>query len=217
MSSKPASPRPPTPPGGTNRGRPGPKDRTRRLLIEAVHELFRTGGPLTVTAVAELAGVSRATAYRYFPSNDVVVLQATLPTGDDPLLDGAPAGLPEPAGEGLPDRAAALVRRMGEWAFDHETELRTMMRLSLSPRRGELTALRRGHTNRDRWIASLLEGLPDDVPEASRRRLAAALTPLFGADAVIWTTDIAALSRQEALDVLEWAARTLVEAALAGK
>jgi AcrR family transcriptional regulator len=182
-----------------------------------VHELFRTGGPLTVTAVAELAGVSRATAYRYFPSNDTVVLQATLPAGDDPLLDGAPADLPEATDQGLPDRAAALVRRMGEWAFDHETELRTMMRLSLSPERRDLTGLRRGHTNRDRWIANLLEGLPGDVPEASRRRLAAALTPLFGADAVIWTTDIAALSRDEALHVLEWAARTLVEATLVHK
>ena len=56
----------------------GPRQRTMRLLREAARELLRTGGPLTVPAAAELAGVSRATAYRYFPNNDSVVLHATM-------------------------------------------------------------------------------------------------------------------------------------------
>ncbi len=40
----------------------GPRPATLRLMREAARELLRTGGPLTVPAVAELAGVSRATA-----------------------------------------------------------------------------------------------------------------------------------------------------------
>ena len=56
----------------------GPRERTMRLLREAARELLRTGGPLTVPAAAELAGVSWATAYRYFPNNDSVVLHATM-------------------------------------------------------------------------------------------------------------------------------------------
>ena len=63
----------------------GPKERTMRLLREAARELLRTGRPLTVPAAAELAGVSRATAYRYFPNNDAVVLHATMSLADDPL------------------------------------------------------------------------------------------------------------------------------------
>jgi len=54
----------------------GPKERTLRLLREAARELLRTGGPLTVPAAAELAGVSRATAYRYFPNNEATELLA---------------------------------------------------------------------------------------------------------------------------------------------
>jgi hypothetical protein len=65
----------------------GPKERTLRLLREAARQLLRTGVPLTVPAAAELAAVSRATAYGYFPNNDAVVLHATMSLADDPLAD----------------------------------------------------------------------------------------------------------------------------------
>lgn len=39
--------------------------------------------------------------------------------------------------------------------------------------------------------------------------------PLFGADAVVWTRDVADLSVSDAVDVLAWMARTLVTAVLA--
>ena len=191
---------------------PDPKERTRRLLSEAARELLRVGQPLTVQAAARLAGVSRATAYRYFPSNEAVVLHATSPFTD---VAATPTPTEDCAEEDLPARAADLVRQMGMWAFDHEAELRTLLRLSLSPERAHRTP-RRGATNRGRWIADLLDGLPGRVNAAERQRLAAALTPLFGADAVVWSTDIADLDRQQALDVLAWMAAALVQATLDG-
>lgn len=194
---------------------PSPKQRTWRLLREAARELLRTGGPLTVPAVAERAGVSRATAYRYFPGNEAVVLHATMSLADDPLSDSdwaPPAGTP-PAD--LSARAADLVRATAEWAFDHETELRTMLRLSLAPD-PDSKRPRRGptNTNRDRWIGALLQGLPADVSPAARHRLAVALIPLFGADAVVWTTDMAQLPRDEAIELLAWMAQALVAVTL---
>jgi hypothetical protein len=60
----------------------------------------------------------------------------------------------------------------------------------------------------------LLDGLPSDVPSAARDRLAAALVPLFGSDAVVWTTDMADLPREEAIDLLAWMARVLIAATL---
>lgn len=80
------------------------------------------------SAAAEPAGASRATAYRYFPRNDAVVLPATMSSADDPLGD---ADRGPPPGE-LSAQAADLVATAA-WAFDHETELRTMLRLSLAP------------------------------------------------------------------------------------
>jgi len=189
----------------------GPKERTLRLLREAARELLRTGGPLTVPSAAELAGVSRATAYRYFPNNDAVVLHAAMALAGDPLddADWAPPATASPGDLGA--RAADLVRTTAAWAFDHETELRTMLRLSLEPERENMDP-RRGMTNRGRWIDTLLEDLPRDVPPAARDRLAAALVPLFGADAVVWTTDMAHLPRDEAIELLAWMAQVLIAA-----
>ena len=196
--------------------RPSARERTRRLLNEAARELLRTGGPLTVQAAADLAGVSRATAYRYFPNNDSVLVHATMP-----LVDGSPQlplpdlGPSDESPQGLPGQASTLVRTMGEWAFDHENELRTFMRLSLGPP-GADKVNRRASTNRDTWIATLLEGLPDHVSREARDRLSIALIPLFGADAVIWSTDVAGVDRDTALDVMAWMAAALVQATLDG-
>lgn len=192
-----------------------PTERTRALLLDAARDLLRAGGPLTVQALAEQAGVSRATAYRYFPSSDAVVLQATLPLCDDPLSDPDwPYPRPEP-GADLPTRAAVLVRGLGEWAFDHEQELRTVLALSLRPDGHKHAAARGAQVNRGRWIAALLDDLPAHVGEHQRDRLAAALSPLFGADAVVWARDIAGLDRTLALDTLAWMAHTLVQATVA--
>jgi AcrR family transcriptional regulator len=169
-----------------------------------------------VQAVAERAGVSRATAYRYFPSNEAVVRHATLPLVSDARDRWQP---PEPdvaddmAAEDLPDRASALVRKMGHWAFDHEHELRTLLRLSLEPERSGLGP-RGGYTSRARWIADLLQALPAHVSLEARDRLAVALVPLFGADAVVWTSDIAQVDRETALDVMAWMAAALVQATI---
>lgn len=193
----------------------GAAARTRDLLMRTARELLQEGGPLTVQAVAERSGVSRATAYRYFPSNESVAVHATMPIGDDPLADPERAAAIADAGQDLPSRAAALVRRMGEWAFDHEQELRILLRLSLPDGSGRPGLSRRPRTSRDRWIASLLSGLPETVTPEARERLAIALIPLFGSDAIVWTRDMAGLEREAALRQLEWMARTLVAATLA--
>ena len=191
-----------------------PRERTRRLLLDAARELLRSGRPLTVQSVADQAGVSRATAYRYFSSNDSLAVQATMPLHDDPFADPAwPYSRPDPHAD-LPARAAAVVRSMGEWAFDHAQELRTLLALSLEPDSEARGLSRRGKLRRTRWIDGLLAVLPESVEQDTRRRLAAALLPLFGADAIVWTADIAGLDREAALDILAWTASTLVRAVL---
>jgi hypothetical protein len=111
--------------------------------------------------------------------------------------------------------AATIIPSTDSGVFDHETELRTMLRLSLNPER-ENERSRRGptNTNRDRWIGALLQGLPDDVAPDARDRLADALIPLFAADAVVWTTDMAQLPRDQAIELLAWMAQALITATL---
>jgi hypothetical protein len=113
----------------------------------------------------------------------------------------------------LPEQASALVRTMAARAFDHQNELRTLLRLSLAHERASRTP-RRGNTNRDTWIANLLEGPTEHVSQAARDRLAVALIPLFGADAVVWSIDIAQVDQDTAVDVMAWMAAVLVQATL---
>lgn len=159
--------------------------------------------------------MSRATAYRYFPTNDAVVLHATMSLADDPLEDSEWAVTAASSPREVAARAADLVRATAAWAFEHENELRTVLHLSLDPGT-ERAKPRRGLTNRGRWIAALLEGLPSDVPQDARDRLANALVPLFGSDAIVWTTDMADLPQEEAIELLVWMAQVLVKATLAG-
>jgi AcrR family transcriptional regulator len=51
--------------------------RTRRALIAAADALFAEGRVPTVAAVAERADVARATAYRYFPTQEALLLAST--------------------------------------------------------------------------------------------------------------------------------------------
>ena len=195
-------------------GRFRQRERTRRQLIAAARQMLADGETLTVQTVSERTGISRATLYRYFPSSDDLIVQAASPETDDPLRDPAWPYTPDDVPLNLPDRAAALVRTMGEFAFDREAEMRALLRVSLEPDSQQRGLSRQGRVNRHRWIASLLAGLPAEVSRADRDRLAAAMTALFGSDAIVWTTDMAHLTRSQALDVLAWMAKTLVQATL---
>ncbi|MDT7744447.1 MAG: hypothetical protein QOE59_3525 [Actinomycetota bacterium] len=191
----------------------------RERLAEAARAQLREDGPLTVTAVAARAGVSRATAYRHLPSNDAVLVWATRPTETDVLLPPPAVDADGPdrahgSATGLADRAEALIRATARWAFAHERELRAVLATSLTAESRRRGVSRRTFMQRDRWIADLLTDLPPETPDVTRARLTAALTPLFGSDMVLWTRDAAELGDPDAEDVLVWTARALITAAL---
>jgi AcrR family transcriptional regulator len=190
-----------------NRGRSAQKLRTRQALMDAAVELVRAGQRPTVSAVADRVGVSRATAYRYFPSQDLMLSEAAIRAAAD-AADGAPSVVTtatEPA-----EVAAAIARLAGQYAIDHEERLRTSLRLSLDPHSGYQRPGRRG-----RWVDEILASAGDGLDPAARARLSAALHLVLGVDPIIVLTDVAGLNRDQALDVLEWAAAALVRAAIA--
>jgi hypothetical protein len=80
-----------------------------------------------------------------------------------------------------------------------------MLRLSLDPETG---VQRPGH--RIRWIAEALQPLQGKVEATVLERLASALTMVLGIDPVIPLTDFAKLTPEQGIEVIEWAARTLV-------
>src|SRR5689334_15397572 len=63
---------------GDGAGRANQKRRTRRDLLEAARQLLSDGARPTVAEVADHAGVSRRTAYRYFPTAEQLLADAAL-------------------------------------------------------------------------------------------------------------------------------------------
>lgn len=157
--------------------------------------------------------MSRATAYRYFTNPDSIVLHASVSSADHPFTD--PSWRPPYAEDAdLPTRMGDMVAATAEWAFAHTNELRSVLAASLAPDSEARGTSRIGKLNRPRWINAVLEDLPEAIDPATRRHLVNALTPLFGADAVVWTTDAAGLNREQAIEQLRWTAETLVRAVL---
>jgi AcrR family transcriptional regulator len=184
-------------------GRRSQKHRTRMALVTAADEIVQSGKQPTVTDAAEAAGLSRATAYRYFPTKDLLLAEVAF------FAAGGPAFTDEPVDQPVPERVARLVRRVVSWVYDHEQPLRTLLRLSLDPATG---VHRPSHRNV--WIETALSPVRDQLDHETYGRLSKSLSLLMDIDPVVVMTDIADASRAEALDALEWSARTLVTAAL---
>jgi AcrR family transcriptional regulator len=110
-------------------GRVRQKERTRQAIADAARELVESGGEVTMPAVAAHAGVSEATAYRYFP--DLVTLlrdavQDTWPAVED-LLGAELAGV-----EDVPERVARATRAFCVRTLRQERAVRVLVAASLT-------------------------------------------------------------------------------------
>ncbi len=187
-------------------GRERQKNRTRRELIAAAAELVRSGATPSVADVAAAAEVSRATAYRYFPTQELLLAEVALFAAGGPLFEPG-----DTDGLSTAEAVGRLARRVGEWAYDNEQALRVFLRLSLDP----ATGVRRP-AHRVGWIADVLAPVRGQLDRQAYARLSAGLTLLLGIDPIVALTDIARVSRARGLDTLEWSARVMFEAALRG-
>jgi hypothetical protein len=109
----------------------------------------------------------------------------------------------------------AVVTAFLRLIVDTEAQQRTMLRLSLDPdpgHRGELP-LRKGRAIG--WIGEALAPLRGVMSERDLKRLIFAIRSAAGIEALVWLTDIAGLSRKEAVQLMRWSARALLLSALA--
>jgi AcrR family transcriptional regulator len=187
-------------------GRTRQKARTRAALLDAARELLATGRTPAVEDAAEAAGVSRATAYRYFP-NQRALLVAAHPEIEATELLGDDA--PDDPFERLERTITELIRL----TIDTEPELRTMLRLSLEPGPADELLLRQGRAIG--WIEEALAPLGDRLRPSLFRRLVLAVRAACGIESLVWLTDVAGLSRRQASQQMRWSGLALLRAALA--
>jgi AcrR family transcriptional regulator len=187
-------------------GRWRQKLRTRQALIDAARELVTLGSAPTVENAAEHAGISRTTAYRYFPNQRSLLVAAHPETVASSLLSPDVSNDP---GERLQD----VVERFTQLISDTEQQQRTMLRLSLE-RDAEHAALPLRQGRAIAWIEEALEPLRGRLTDDQVHRLALAVRSATGIEALVWLTDVAALPRNEALALMRWSAGALLQASL---
>jgi AcrR family transcriptional regulator len=188
-------------------GRTNQKARTRAAMVTATRELLGEGVTPTVEKAADRAGISRTTAYRYFPNQRALVI-ASYPELDAPSLLDAEAPADASA------RLEAVTEELARQILEHEPELRAMLRLSLespAPTR-EALPLRQGRAIG--WIEDALAPLRGRMRSSELRRLVLAIRATLGIEALVWLTDIGGLSRKEAVGIMRSSAHTLARAAI---
>jgi AcrR family transcriptional regulator len=189
-------------------GRRQQKERTRAALVAAARDLVAQGGAApTVEAAAEAASVSRTTAYRYFPTQKALLVAAHPETTTSTLV-------PDEAGDDPEARLLGAVDAFLRIIVDTEHQQRTMLRLALDPQTTQDSLpLRQGRAIT--WFEEALAPLRPRLGDAWVHRLAVTVRSAVGIESLVWLTDIAGLSRQEAAQRMHWSARAMLRQALA--
>jgi len=185
---------------------------TSALLLDTAMALIqRDGHAPSVAEVAARCGVSRATAYRYFPSRSALVtavIEASLGPVRTMASDKASGR----------ERVRELFVRTFPRFTEFEPQLRAAAQLAMEQRaleragRLEEEPYRRGH--RIRILEHALAPLAPQLTPVVRERLHRALSILYGIEPYIILKDIWGLPDREVERIALWMADALIDAAL---
>lgn len=190
-------------------GRPNQKIRTRKQLLRTASELMAAGRTPTLEEIAEAALVSRATAYRYFPNVEALLVEAGLDIAmpDPDTLFGAD-----------PDDALGRVQRvdaaMDDMIAANEKALRLMMVHALQRSLHDEHAdppLRQNR--RTTLIDAALAPARRDFKAGEFALLRRALALVIGTESMLVFKDVLGVDKAEARRVKRWAIKALVDAA----
>ncbi|WP_063581271.1 TetR/AcrR family transcriptional regulator [Achromobacter ruhlandii] len=191
----------------------GPRARMRKILLDAAQRLMAQGLTPSVAELAEHAQVSRATAYRYFPSQSALIA-AVVDESLGPIL----------AWDSTAPDAATRVDELLRFAYPrlqaHEASLRAAIQVSLQQhaeasagRAGNQPRLVRGH--RIDILKRAIAPLAGTLTPAQQDRVAQALSLVYGTEVFLVLKDIWGLDQTEVTEVARWTASAIIRQALA--
>jgi AcrR family transcriptional regulator len=190
----------------------GVRASTFKLLVNTAMELIQQIGHIpSVAEVAVRADVSRATAYRYFPSRSALITT---------VIDASLGPVRQLAqdSKGGRERVRELFMSTFPRFKEFEPQLRAAAQLALEQWALEHAGLlkeepyRRGH--RIRILEHAIAPLAPKLPNAVRDRLHRALSVIYGIEAYVILKDIWGESDHELERTVLWMADALIDAAL---
>ena len=187
------------------------RQRTRHDLLQAASRLMSQGQLPKLAEVAKEAMVSRATAYRYFSSDEALM-------GEAALVDRTPTAGQLFTGDTSVDPEERLLKAnafMHDFVWENQTQLRFIVARLLdqaaqSNGSGEMP---RGN-RRTNFIQTALAPARDRFDAATYRKLCAAVALVIGTESMIVFRDVLQIEEAEARKVESWMVSILTRAAL---
>jgi AcrR family transcriptional regulator len=188
-------------------GRVNQKLRTRMAIVEACREVIRSGGPVTMPAVARAALVSEPTAYRYFPDLISLLNAALVGMWPGPAEALEPVTASADPVERVAFAAGYFLRRV----LSYQGAVRAMISATIT--RPELAAHRPGI--RFGLINQALDPIAGGLPLPPERiaQLKHDLAAIISAEALFSLTDLCRLTPDDAVGSLVRTATTITAAA----
>lgn len=194
------------------------KWRTRKDLLRAAATLMNEGRKPSLDEIAEAAHISRATAYRYFPNVEALLLEAALDLA-------APEANVLFTDENETDPVARVTRvdaAFHDMMEANEIPLRMMLAASMersvaktngNDAEDELPARQ---NRRSPLIEEALAPARSAFKPADLDKLQKTLALIIGTESMVVFKDVLQLGDKEAREVTRWAIRTLIEGARKG-
>jgi len=189
----------------------GARARTHRLLLTAAMQLVRRGRTPSVAEVALSAGVSRATAYRYFPNRSTVIAAVVAESL-------GPVRRFEPRARDGQERVRELFSQTFPRFKEFEPHMRAALQLSLEHESLERVGLLEEPRYRRGFRRDLLRRAAAPLrPMLGRRRfdqLVKALSVVYGIEPYVVLKDIWDASDREVEETARWMLDALIDQAL---
>jgi AcrR family transcriptional regulator len=172
---------------------------------------MKQGRSPTLEEVAAEALVSRATAYRYFPSIEALLVEASV----DVAVPEAAELFRNEASRDPVTRLQRVETALYDMILANEPLLRTMLAHTIQQglRADEDGKLPRRQNRRTPLIEAALGPARQEFKPAALKTLVSALALIMGPEATIVVKDVLQLDDADARKVKRWAIRALVEAA----
>lgn len=196
----------------TANGRQNQKERTRKDLLLAAARLARQGQTPTLEEIAKEALVSRATAYRYFPSVEALLVEAAL----DVVIPDTDALFADTSSDDPVARLERVDTALHDIVLANEPAMRMMLVHTLQSgmqRAEEGSDIPVRQNRRMPLIEAALAPARQEFKPATLKTLSRALALIMGTEGMVVVKDVLQLNDAEARRVKRWAIRALVQAA----
>ncbi|HDN2512474.1 TPA: TetR/AcrR family transcriptional regulator [Providencia rettgeri] len=194
-------------------GYKGTRKRTYLLLVTTALDLFEKGAMPSVSELALEAGVSRATAYRYFPTQSDLIT-ATVNESLGPILTWRPQS--EKTEERIDELLAFAFPRM----FEHEGALRAALQASLqqwaqgrsAPQEVKNKQFERG--NRKDILTMVTAPMKSEYPQEIIDKVIKAFSVIYGSEIFLVLKDIWKMDNEQVIELAQWMAKAIINQAI---